>query len=346
MRRILIAVVLIGLLAMPVQAIDVTAPMVPESGRQFMPSTADSLGQGLLELLRDVVLHLDTDLKEAASVCLGIVAAVLITSVLKTFTGTPARVTDLAGTVAIATMLLGCTNSMVSLAADTVVEISEYGKLLLPVMTSAFAAQGSVSASAALYGGTVAFDILLCALISSILTPLIYFYISLAVANSAVAEEMLGKLRDQLKGIITWGLKTVLYIFTGYISITGVVSGATDAAALKAAKLAIAGAVPVVGGILSDASEAVLVTAGTVKNAAGIYGMLAVLAIWVGPFVKIGAQYLMLKITGTLCDIFGSKSHSALIQDFSSAMGMLLAMTGSVCLMLMISLVCFMKGGG
>ena len=101
-----------------------------------------------------------------------------------------------------------------------------------------------------------------------------------------------------------------------------------------------------VGGILSDASEAVLVSAGTVKNAAGIYGMLAVIAIWIGPFLKIGLHYLLLKLTGAVCAIFGSKEMSGLVGDFSSAMGMLLAMTGSVCLMLMISLVCFMRGVG
>ena len=145
---------------------------------------------------------------------------------------------------------------------------------------------------------------------------------------------------------MTWILKTILYIFTGYIGITGVVSGTADAAALKAAKLTISGVVPVVGGILSDASEAILVSAGTVKNAVGLYGLLAIAAIWIGPFLKIGIHYMLLRVTGILCSIFGGKNLSDLIQDFASAMGMLLGMTGAVCLMFLISLICFMKGVG
>jgi len=145
---------------------------------------------------------------------------------------------------------------------------------------------------------------------------------------------------------MTWCLKTILYVFTGYIGITGVISGTTDAATLKVAKMTISGAVPVVGGILSDASEAVLVSAGLVKNAAGIYGMLAVAAVWIRPFVKIGAHYLLLKGTAGFCGIFGSKKTTDLISDFSSAMGLLLGMTGSVCLMLVISTACYMKGVG
>jgi hypothetical protein len=44
--------------------------------------------------------------------------------------------------------------------------------------------------------------------------------------------------------------------------------------------------------------------------------------------------------------MFGSKQLTALIQNFCAAMGIILAMTGSVCLLLLISTVCFMKGVG
>jgi hypothetical protein len=89
-----------------------------------------------------------------------------------------------------------------------------------------------------------------------------------------------------------------------------------------------------------------LVGAGTVKNAAGIYGMFAMLSIWIGPFLHIGAHYLLLKATGAVCGVFSGKQTTELIQDFSSAAGLLLAMTGTICLMLMISLICYMKGVG
>ena len=122
------------------------------------------------------------------------------------------------------------------------------------------------------------------------------------------------------------------------------VSGTTDAAALKVAKMTISGTVPVVGGILSDASEAVLVGAATVKNAAGIYGMFAVLAITLAPFVKIGTHYLLLKGTAALCQAFADKKCGELISDFSAVLGFLLAMTGAGCLILIISTTCFLKG--
>jgi stage III sporulation protein AE len=101
-----------------------------------------------------------------------------------------------------------------------------------------------------------------------------------------------------------------------------------------------------VGGILSDASEAVLVGAGLMKNAAGTYGFIAAIAIWVTPFLQIGIRYLLLKLTAAVCEVFGVKQISALIDAFSDAMGLLLGMTSAICIILVISLTCFLKGVG
>ena len=49
---------------------------------------------------------------------------------------------------------------------------------------------------------------------------------------------------------------------------------------------------------------------------------------------------------GAIAGVFAPKSLSELISDFSTAMGMMLAITGSVCLLLLISTVCFLKGVG
>ena len=190
------------------------------------------------------------------------------------------------------------------------------------------------------------FDAILTTSISKLLIPFTYLFLAISVANSALGEGVLKSIRDLIKWLMTWGLKIALYIFTGYISITGVISGATDAAALKATKITISSMVPVVGGILSDASEAVLVSAGVMKNAAGIYGILAIFAVFILPFLQIGIQYLTLKATAAATKVFGIQCLSDLIDGFSTAMGLLLAMIGTVCLVLLISTVCFMKGVG
>jgi len=155
---------------------------------------------------------------------------------------------------------------------------------------------------------------------------------------------MLSKFRDLLKKLASWILKMILTVFTAYMGITGVISGTTDAAALKVTKATISSFVPVVGGIMSDASEAVLLSAAMAKNAAGIYGIFAVLVLFLEPFLKIGCHYMVLKLTAATCSVFGVKSITDLVSDFSSAMGLLLAMTAAACILQLISTVSFLKG--
>ena len=345
MSKLILAVALIFALAIPASAVEFTAPQVPEKGAELMPEDTGSFAAGLTELLRDAVLGLRPDLKEASKVS-RVIAAVMMVSLLQSFSGSVKTVANLVGATAIAAGLLLSANSLIRLGSQTVTEISEYGKLLLPVMTAAMAAQGGAASSTALYAGTAVFDSVLSSLISRMLGPMVYLFLALSAANSAIGENILGKLRDLVKNVVSWSLKTILTVFTTYMTVTGVVSGTTDAAALKATKVTISSVVPVVGGILSDASEAVLVSAGLMKNAAGIYGILAVLAVFLSPFLKIGVHYLILKLTAAVCGIFGEKGLTELIGDFSTAMGLLLAMTGSECLLLLISTVCFLKGVG
>ena len=346
MKRFLFVLCMVCLLAIPVRAAELTAPEVPDSGASLMPEETGSFWDGVREILADALPNIRPDLAEASRTCIGVAAMALLTALLHCFPGSDARIADLAGTVCIGVLLLKSTNSLIHIGTETITELSEYGRLLLPVMTSAMAAQGGVTASAAMYTISAAFNTLLTRVIAKVLVPMVYIYLALSVANSAAGEEALKKMRDFSKWLMTWSLKILLYVFTGFMSITGVVSGTTDAATLKATKLAISGMVPVVGGILSDASESVLVGAGLVKNAAGVYGILAILAVFLGPFLRIGVHYLLLKTTAALCGVFGGKRTTDLVQDFTGAMGIVLAMTGTVCLLLLISTVCFLKEVG
>ena len=343
MTKFLLTLLFAIALAMPASALDLEAPEPPRSAEDRMPEDPSDFGEGVAYIFRDALRSLRPDLTEAGRNCLSAVAAVMLVSLADAFPERKSRLPDMAGALCVAGMLMKGTGSLVHLATGTINELSEYGKLLLPVMTASLAAQGGASASTALYTGTAAFNALLTSLIAKLLIPLVYIFLGLAAANCAIGEEILKKLRDFVKKTVSQILRIILYVFTGYMAVTGVVSGTTDAAALKATKLTIAGMVPVVGGILSDASEAVLVSAGVVKNTAGIYGILAVLAVCLLPFLRIGVHYLILKVTGAVCGLFGSKGVTDLIGDFSSAMGLLLAMTGSSCLLILISTVCFLR---
>ena len=344
MRVLMIILVLIIVMAVPVAAMDFTAPAAPEQAQKYLPDETADFGDGLPFVIKSALETVQPSMTEALGVCLSLVAAALLVGFLSEISGNVKMTVELVGTVTVGVLLFRPTNSLIRLGIEIIQQISQYGKLLLPVMTGAMAAQGSVAKSGAIYAATAFFDALLSHAASELLVPLVYILISVSIACNLFQQPLLKDMRKFIKWLLTWSLKTILYVFTGYISITGVVGGATDATMLKATKLTISGMVPVVGSILSDASEAVLVSAGLMKNAVGIYGLLVVIALWIGPFLQIGIQYLMLKATAGICEMFGTKQIAELMKDFSSAMGLVLAMTGTVCLIFIISTICFMKG--
>jgi len=343
MRYLIICILLISLLIIPAHAESWTPPEAPDSAQELMPVETESLEEGLWKIVTSALATLRPELAEAAKVCVSLIAVMLLMSILRSIPGSSIHVLEFAAAIGIGTLLLSAGNSMIALASDTVKEMSEYGRLLLPVMTGALAAQGGTTSATALYAGTAIFDAALTSLTDRLLVPIVYMFLALGAASAATGEGGVGKLKALMKWLVSWAMKGILYLFTGYMGITGAVTGTADAAAVKAAKLTISSFVPVVGGILSDASETVIVGAGVVKNAIGIYGLLAVIATCITPFLQIGLQYLMLKVTGAICTSFELKRAAGLIDDFSSAMGMLLGMTGTVCVLLLISTVCFMK---
>ena len=346
MKKGFLFLVLLLIAVIPVSAAEFTAPAAPDSALEYMPKETESFSVGLWYVLRSAINKLHPSVTKACGICLSVIAINLLTSVVSHFTGTAQKTINLVGTLCCGVILFNTAGTLIQLGAQTVNELNEYGKLLLPVMSSALAAQGGVTSSTVLYAGTAAFMAVLTSAISNLLIPMVYIYLCLSVANGALGERTLKNLQDSSKWLMTWTLKIILYIFTGYMAISGVISGTTDAAALRATKLTISGVVPVVGGILSDASETVLVGAGLMKNSVGIYGLLTVIALWIEPFLQIGVQYLLLKLTGGVCSAFGPKETSGLVQAFTGAMGFVLAMIGSICVMILVSTVCFMRGVG
>ena len=161
----------------------------------------------------------------------------------------------------------------------------------------------------------------------------------LSVAESALGVEQLGQLRDFVKWLSVTGVKLLLWGYSGIMSLTGLAAGAADAQKLRTLRSAVSGMVPMVGNLVSEASASLMGAASLLRTAAGLYGMLAVLGICLSPFFRIGLQYLLLKLAGALCGLFGKGSQSPLLQNLSQIMGLVLALTGIACLLCLMMLV-------
>ena len=245
----------------------------------------------------------------------------------------------LVGSLSIAAACTGSLGAMIRLGTETIENLHRYVELLLPGMTPLLAAAGG--ASAAISGlGMVLFDLLL-SLVSGVLVPMLYFYLLLCVAESAFGADNLSGLQELINWLLVSSVKLVMWGFSAVLGATGLVTGSIDAQKLRTLRAAIAGMVPVVGNVVSEASGSLISAAGLLKTGVGLYGMLAVFGICLGPFFRIGLQYLLLKLSAALCGLFGKGNRTGLLEKLCHTMGLVLALTGVACtLSLMILVLC------
>ena len=128
-----------------------------------------------------------------------------------------------------------------------------------------------------------------------------------------------------------------MLLFTGYLSLSGAFATSADGLALRMARSAIGTAIPVVGGIISDAADTILAGAGVLRQSVGVVGTLTVLAICVLPFLQLGIQYLLLKLAAFFAATVAPEPLVRLVSSLSTAFGLVLGMTGAAALLLLIS---------
>ena len=246
---------------------------------------------------------------------------------------------NLAGTLAVTAVAAADVNSLLGMGTGAIEKMSSFANVLLPTVAAVTAATGAITGAAARQMAAALFSDLLISLISGLLVPLLYGYIAASVAQAALGREELKRMADLFKWTVTTLITIVMTAFVSYLAASSVVAGTADAAAVKAARFAISGAIPVVGGILSDAAETVLASAGVLRGTVGVFGMITVLGICLIPLLRLAVHYLAYKLVAALASAFGDGPVCALVDRLSSAFGLVLGMTGACCLLLLIALV-------
>lgn len=332
--------------------VDARAAELPEDLTDALPEAAEDVleigdlsgpggfSQGLAgiaeRLVGEVKAVLRQRLRGAASILLVAVACGAVDGFAQG-TGKGTAFLPMAGALAVTLLTAGSLEDLIGLGAETIGELNVFSKALLPTLAAATAASGAVTTATFQQVTTVFLADLLMELIDGLLIHLVYLYIGALAAGACLPENRLGAIAEALKKIVTWMLTSSLLLFTVYLSTVRVIAGAADGASVKVAKAAISGAVPVVGGIIAEAAETVLAGAGMLKNTIGVFGMLAILAACAYPFLQLGVQYLLYKLSAFLAAAVGAPELCKLIDGLGGAFGLVLGMTGSCALLLLVS---------
>lgn len=309
----------------------------------YSPAASIDLLHGVEDILEKGLGHSETVLRDGAETFVFLLLVIVFCKLGEALQSNwTFPVAALTGALAISLYCVRDLHSIINLGKQTMDELSVFSSVLMPVMASAAAVSGAANQAGTIYCLTVLFSNWLLQICNTLLFPMVYAYLTLALADTVLGQERLKRLRALLGWCIKTLLKALLSVFTGFLTISGALSGTADAAALKAAKFAISGMVPVVGSIISNASSTLLSSAAMLKASIGSFGVLAIFSIFLLPFLRIGVYYLTAKLSASFCGMMDS-SLSGLVDAISSAMGMILAMTGSSVFLCLLSCICFLR---
>lgn len=249
------------------------------------------------------------------------------------------KVLPLVGTLAITAAVCGDLFALVGSGRSAVETLSTFSKSLLATLAATGAAVGAPGGASARYLAAIVFSDALITVIDRVLIPALMAYVLVCVADAAIGGDTLGVLAKFLKTAVVTVLTLIITGFTIYLTVSGIVAGGADALTIKATKTVISNTVPVVGGAIADASETVIASTRLVKNTAGVVGILALAAIAVGSFLRLGVRYLLLKAVGAVSPLAGGGRMGKLIENLAGAFGILLGMIAASALMALIAVV-------
>ncbi|MEG2571346.1 MAG: stage III sporulation protein AE, partial [Clostridia bacterium] len=230
-----------------------------------------SLDSGLSALFKSLLGQIGGVFKKGLSCITIIIAIAVLTAIIKSMYNTGSKAVPVCisavSAVAVTAAAAGSITTLIGMGQSAIEGMNVFSKSLLPTLAASITATGAPLGGAARYAATVMFSDIIITLINTVLMPLVYTYIAAATANAALEDASLSKITDFLHWIVTGSLKILIGVFVFYITVSGIIASTTDVVGAKTARFALNGAVPVVGGILSDAAGTVIAGAMAIKNA-------------------------------------------------------------------------------
>jgi stage III sporulation protein AE len=223
--------------------------------------------------------------------------------------------------------------------------LDTFSKVLFGVFAAASAAAGRPASAVATAGAAMLFSQLIITLSRQVFLPAVTLYL-LLIYGGILSEN--GALH-QAAAMGKWGINTFFKVFLTayftYLSFTGLVTGTADAAAVRTAQ-SLSSTVPLVGSVISGASETILAGASLLRAGVGFVGFLGAAAICLAPFLQGVCHMLVFRVLSVFAASFAEGGCKTMLDALSQAYSMLIGILTACCAVQFITIVVSMTVTG
>lgn len=287
------------------------------------------------DVIRDVMSYIYREVVANTAllgklVILAIICAILQNLVSAFERGTTGNLTYMVTYMVLATLAIGSFTVAVDSAREVIDKMVTFMQAILPVLLTMLVAVGGFTA-AAIYQPMLFTSITLIAtVIRDVILPMILFSAILVLVSNLSTKFKITNLAGLIRTVAMGLLGFMTTVFLGMLAIQGVAGAVGDSVMLRTAKFATDAFVPVVGGMFSDALEAIVSSSLLIKNAVGIAGIMVILITILNPLIKIICMALIFKLAGAIIQPVDDSQIVNCLNDLGNSLFLVFAVVATV----------------
>ena len=211
-------------------------------------------------------------------------------------------------------------------SSKTAIEaLSAFLAVYIPSFAGIMAASGQTAAATA-YNATITVATqLITQLFSVIIFPLSSCIMGVSIAGAINPDIKINSISEAAKRLVNWCLGLLMAVFTGLLSVQGFVAAAADSVSMRAIKFTVSGAVPIVGGAVSDALQTVKSSMTLLKSTTGSFGIIASVTVMLPVVLSVALFRIALMISSAISDSFGTSRLTVLLRSGESVLAIVIA---------------------
>lgn len=273
------------------------------------------------------------------------IISAILTNLQSTFEN--ASVAELANYITyvlIAILVIGNFTETMNMARNAIDRMVVFMQAILPILLTLLTAVSGPNTKI-LFHPMIIFTInLIGTIIKNIIIPLIYFSFIISIISNVSNRLEFSKLSELGRQVIGFVISAALTLFIGMITIYGLGSN-IDGLTIRTAKFAVDKLIPVVGGFLADAVEAVVGCSAILKNGLGFIGLLILLFICILPVIKILALLFVYKIIAVVIQPIGTSNLVEFFNEVGKSLFLILISLISTATMFFITITIIVEAG-
>lgn len=241
--------------------------------------------------------------------------------------------------VIISTILANMYLGVISDYTKTITGLSSIMQTVTPFVMIVMIASGGIVSSNLIQPIILFIASLVGFLVNYIVIPFVTISIVMKIVSMMSKNIRLNKLGELFSKSSLWITAVVFTMFLSVISVKGSMTTSVDSAVVKTTQTAVSNFIPVVGKFVSDSLESIMGATEIIGKAAGVIGIIVMLAVSALPIIQMVVIFVAHKILVALSEtIVDNKNLIGLIDSFAETYKILLGvLIGIIALFVMSS---------